>query len=131
VDEQRRIEIGERIRRFRGQMRQHQAAERLHVSVRTYQGWELGETATDLENYEAVAQLFGVSLRDILGDESGAPAWAQEIRSEILALRADVAKLLEVAGSLEMARAADDLREAEGQVPARNGEGKGARDETG
>src|SRR4051794_29401832 len=87
VDEQRRIEIGERIRRFRGQMRQHQAAERLHVSVRTYQGWELGETATDLENYEAVAQLFGVSLRDILGDESGAPAWAQEIRSEIFALR--------------------------------------------
>lgn len=105
MEEKRRIEIGARIRSFRGQMRQHQAAEKLHVSQRTYQTWELGESATSLENYERIAKLYGVTVLDILGDESGAPAWAIELRAQFDRMESEFAELRAMIAQLSVARA--------------------------
>lgn len=120
VDQQRRLEIGERIKRFRGQMRQHQAAEKMHVSVRTWQAWELGETATDLDNYERMAKLFGVSVREILGDESGEPLWVGDLRAELVAVREELQELREAIGQAFVGRAllAEDRERAEGRAEA-------------
>lgn len=102
MDAERRVQIGERIKRFRGQMRQHQAAEKLGVSTRTYQAWEAGEAATDLDNYEHMAKLFGVKVQDILGTENGEPPWVDELRD----LLNQVLQRLDV---LEAARVADEI----------------------
>lgn len=116
MDEKRRIEIGQRIKRFRGQMRQHQVAEELGVSTRTYQTWEAGDNATDLEHYEKLAALFGVPVAEIIGTENGEPPWVAEIKAQLQRIEAELQDLRESVGQAVVARAAS--ADAPGQPEA-------------
>lgn len=85
MDEARRIQIGRRLKELRehARMTQPQVAEKAGLGFRTYQSYEYGENATDVETYEKLAAVFGVSAIAILGSENGAPPWVEEIRGQL------------------------------------------------
>lgn len=52
-------------------MSQEQLAEKLNVSRQTLSKWETGESLPDIEKCRLLAELFGVSLDDLVKYESG------------------------------------------------------------
>lgn len=53
-------------------MSQEELAEKLHVSRQTLSKWEMGESLPDIEKCRLMAEIFGVSLDDLVNYESGA-----------------------------------------------------------
>lgn len=74
-DERELLEMGERIRELRVQhgYKQQWIADKVGVTLRTYQFWQAGKSPPEQENLEKLAKLFGVSPKYILRGETPDP----------------------------------------------------------
>lgn len=122
MEEARRIQIGKRLKALRkdAALTQEQLAERAGVVLRTYQDWEYGESGTDVEQYEKLASVFGVSVQEIIGTETGVPAWASELKAQFDRMEREFAELRSMIAQLAVARslAVDPPGRSEGQSEA-------------
>ena len=66
------MEIGKKITELRKQngLSQEKLAEKLDVARQTISKWELGETAPDLKQSKELSKLFGVSLDELVGNDT-------------------------------------------------------------
>ena len=64
--------IGEKIRFYRNKigLTQTELAERLHISFQAISSWECGNTLPDLENLCDLSSIFGVSLDELLKEQT-------------------------------------------------------------
>ncbi len=67
-----KLNIATRLRTLRGElgMTQEQLAERLEVTAKSISRWECGATYPDLETVPVLAEIFGVSIENLLDVES-------------------------------------------------------------
>jgi transcriptional regulator with XRE-family HTH domain len=87
-DEVQLLEMGQRIAELRESngYKQQWIADKVGVTLRTYQFWQAGKFPPEQENLEKLAKLFNVTPRFILKGETPAPFVNGADRSEILEL---------------------------------------------
>ena len=54
-------------------MTQEQLAEEVGVARQTISKWELGETAPDIKQAQVLAQIFGITLNELVEDSTKSP----------------------------------------------------------
>ena len=67
--------FGNRVRYYRNLsgLTQEQLAEEVGVARQTISKWELGETAPDIKQAQVLAQIFGITLNELVEDSTKSP----------------------------------------------------------
>ena len=81
------MELGKQIYELRkkANLSQEQLAEKVGVSRQTISKWELGETAPDIKQAQALSQVFSVSLDELTGNDTKEVIYKKVSNTEKLA----------------------------------------------
>ena len=112
IEEARRI--GGRIAelRERHHLTQPAAAERMRVALRTYQTWEAGDAMPRWHNLQKIAESYGVTVDDILGNPpEPKPDRLDHVEAELAKIREDIDELLKMVSRLSTQASQDVTRQ--------------------
>lgn len=94
--ERRHVELGERIAAARKakQWKQKELAAAVHVEPTTVSRWETGAHTPDITMLGRIAEALGVTLRDLIPEETGPLSEIVELRDEVRELRRSFLELV-------------------------------------
>jgi len=111
-------QVGRKISAFRKEknMTQMELADRMGISFQAVSNWERGQTMPDIAKLEELAEIFGVTIDELLGNEKSARVVEKLIKEEPVAEKLTSEEFLEVAPLVKPKQAEKLWEDVDGEL---------------